>query len=74
MTKIYIEDLPEDTQLNFYAWVLDDKNFYDFIQTDSKGNEYFILLDLKLEAEEKNYDTLLNAFYNEVKTYTINFT
>lgn len=67
MTKIYIEDLPEDTQLNFYSWVLDDKNFYDFIQTDSKGNEYFILLDLKLEAEEKNYDALLNAFYNEVK-------
>lgn len=65
--KIYIEDLPENTQLNFYAWVLDDKNFYDFIQTDSKGNEYFMLIDLQLEAKEKQYDVLLNAFYDEVK-------
>ena len=65
--KIYIEDLPENTQLNFYAWVLDDKNFYDFIQTDSEGNEFFMLIDLQLEAEEKQYDALLNAFYDEVK-------
>lgn len=65
--KIYIEDLPENTQLNFYAWVLDDKNFYDFIQTNSKGNEYFMLIDLQLEAKEKQYDVLLNAFYDEVK-------
>ena len=65
--KIYIEDLPENTQLNFYAWVLDDKNFYDFIQTDSQGNEFFMLIDLQLEAKEKQYDALLNAFYDEVK-------
>ena len=66
MTKIYIKDLPYDTQLNFYAWVLDDRRYYDFIQLDKNKEEYFILIDLELEANEKDYDVLLDTFYKQV--------
>ena len=66
MTKIYIKDLPHDTQLNFYAWVLDDRRYYDFIQLDKNNEEYFMLIDLELEAKEKDYDVLLNTFYKQV--------
>ena len=63
MKRIYIKILSDNLQNNFLVWVLNDIRYYDYIQTDKKGNEFFYLIDLHLEAKEKDYDYLLNSFY-----------
>ena len=66
MKRIYIKHLSDNLQINFLVWVLNDTRYYNYIQTDKKGNEYFYIKDLQLEAKQKKYDILLNSFYKYV--------